>query len=237
VIAAAPPFTHLARLTDETGIFEHASGPMPRTEGGYCLDDAARALIVVCRERVPTPQTDRLTEIYFRFVLRAQASDGTCHNRLSSAGRWIDEPTTGDWWGRALWGLGTAAARSTQPWIRATATARFGRSGTRRSPHLHSMAFAALGAAEVLSVWPDHRSARDLLRAAASMVGRPNFSRGWPWPQSRLRYANAAIPDALMAAGSWLGNDGFLADGLGLLGWLLDVETNNGHLSVTPADG
>ena len=53
----------------------------------------------------------------------------------------------------------------------------------------------------------------------------------------RLRYANAAIPEALIAAGSLLGDNGVLADGLRLLEWLFDIETTNGSLSVTPAGG
>ena len=106
-----PPFDHILRLTDERGIFEHADGIAPRYECGYCLDDVARALIVVCRHRPTTPTLEKLASVYFQFIARAQAPDGRCHNRLDRHGRWEDRPDTGDWWGRALWGLGTAAAR------------------------------------------------------------------------------------------------------------------------------
>jgi len=233
----APPFAHLARMSDARGIFEHARGAVPRYDCGYCLDDVARALVVVCRERPVTPSLERLATVYFQFVTRAQAPDGTCHNRLDTDGRWQDQPSTGDWWGRALWGLGTAAARSTQPWIRDSAIVRFDLSATQRSRYPHSMAFAALGAAEILTVRPGHRPAVDLLAAMAAMVERPDFGTAWPWPQARLTYANASIPEAMIAAGAALGDDAVLADGLGLLGWLLDTETLDGHLSVTPAGG
>ncbi len=113
-----PPFEHILRLTDERGIFEHADGIAPRYECGYCLDDVARALIVVCRQRPMTPTLEKLAGVYFRFIARAQAPDGRCHNRLDRHGRWEDRPGTGDWWGRALWGLGTAAARCLEPTIR-----------------------------------------------------------------------------------------------------------------------
>jgi hypothetical protein len=232
-----PNFAHVLRLSDERGIFEHAEGTTPRTECGYCLDDVARALVVVCRERPATPALNRLAAAYLGFMVRAQAPDGHCHNRLDRYGRWQDRPTTGDWWGRALWGFGTAAARGAQPWLRDTAAERFGVSAIRRSPYLHAMAFAALGAAEMLTVHPGHPAAMGLLSATASMIGRPDFRSPWPWPEPRLTYANAAIAEAAIAAGYALGDDAVLADGLGLLGWLLDGETVDGHLSVTPAGG
>ncbi len=232
-----PPFEHVLRLTDERGIFEHADGVAPRLECGYCLDDVARALVVVCRQRPVTPDLERLAARYFRFVRLAQAPDGRFHNRLDRLGRWEDRPGTGDWWGRALWGLGTAAARCPQRWIRKAAVTRFDLSASRRSPYLHSMAFAALGAAEMLTAQPGHRPALDLLAATASLVGRPDFDQPWPWPQPRLTYANAAIAEALIAAGWGLDDERVLADGLGLLGWLLDIETVAGHLSVTPVGG
>lgn len=229
-------FEHVLRMTDERGIFEHADGIAPRYECGYCLDDVARALVVVCRQRPLTPTLAKLADVYLQFVVRAQASDGRCHNRLDRYGRWEDRPNTGDWWGRALWGLGTAAARGPQP-IREVALARFDLSAAHRSPDIHSMAFAALGAAEVLTAHPRHRPALQLLAAIVPLAQRPNVTSEWPWPRPRLTYANAAIAEAVIAAGSVLADDHVLAAGLGLLGWLLDLETFDGHLSVTPVGG
>lgn len=232
-----PPFEHILRLTDQRGIFEHADGIVPRYECGYCLDDVARALMVVCRQRPMTRRLQKLIGVYFRFVTRAQAPDGRCHNRLDRCGRWEDRPETGDWWGRALWGLGTAAARCPDHRLRAAALARFDLSAAQRSPHLHSMAFAALGAAEVLTAYPGHRPALELLAAIIPLAQPSDCTSEWPWPRPRLTYANAAIAEALIAAGSGLGDDAVLANGLGLLRWLLDLETFEDHLSVTPAGG
>jgi hypothetical protein len=227
----------MLRLSDERGIFEHADGVKPRYEHGYCLDDVARALMVVCRQRPVAPEVAALTQRYFDFVLAAQAPDGRFHNRMDRFGDWQDEPTAGDWWGRALWGLGTAAARCMHPSIRVVAAERFERSAAVRSPYPRAMAFAALGAAEMLTVLPGHRPSLDLMHAAVAVIGRPDFTGAWPWPQPRLEYANAALAEALIAAGSGLGDDRVLADGLALLGWLLDIETSGGHLSVTGVGG
>ena len=99
------------------------------------------------------------------------------------------------------------------------------------------MTFAALGAAEVLTVAPDDAAARALLAAAVRSIGRPTGSGAWPWPEARLTYANAALPEVLLAAGEHLGDARALDDGLRLLGWLVDLETSDSHLSVTPVGG
>ena len=230
-------YAHVLRLSDGRGIFEHAAGSVPRVEGGYCLDDTARALIVVCREAVQSRDLRHLAAVYFDFVLDAQAPNGACHNRLDTFGRWLDKPGVGDWWGRCMWALGTAAARSEDAWIRATAATRFDRGAKQRSPDRRGMAFAALGAAEMLSVSAGHVSARALLGDAAARIGRPAANPAWPWPEPRLAYANAAIAEALIAAGHYLDDRSVLDDGLRLLGWLLESETYEGHLSVSPVGG
>jgi hypothetical protein len=69
------------------------------------------------------------------------------------------------------------------------------------------------------------------------LLGPTSMQNAWPWPQPRLTYANAAIAEALVAAGAALGIGPVVADGLALLDWLLAVETSGGHLSVTPVGG
>jgi hypothetical protein len=230
-------FAHLRRLTDDRGLFEHARGTVARRHLGYCVDDVARALVVVSREGA---ELQDLAAVYLRFLVDAQVPDGRFRNRLGLTGRWSDLPSVEDCWGRALWGLGAAVAghpdaRSSDA-ADASLTA-FTTGASWRSPYRHSMAFAALGAADVLSVMPDHAGARALLAAAAETIGRPRAAHLWPWPEDSLRYANAALPEALIAAGEALGDDSIVADGLMLLDWLLTVETRGGHLSVTPVGG
>ena len=162
---------HLLRMSDETGLFEHADGAIPRGEHGYCVDDVARGLLVLCREPFPTEAVVELSGRYLTFLAHAQAPDGSFHNRLGYDRLWHDEPSTGDWWGRALWGLGTAAAGSPAPWIRESALAFFDRGARLRSGHLRSMAFAALGAVQVLTVYPAHALARELLADTVLAIG------------------------------------------------------------------
>ncbi len=231
-----PVFDHLAALTDERGLFEHALHSTPRPEHGYCVNDAARGLVVTCREPRPSPVVRRLREHYLRFVISALCTDGTCHNRFDSEGRLRDEAGLGDWWGRALWALGVAADTAS---MRSSALAGFRVAAQQRSPFSRSMAFAALGAGAVLRVAPDEPSARTLLLDAVETVDPEGAAtdQDWPWPEPRLRYANATVAEALLVAGDALPDKAILARGLKLLEFLLRVETRQGRLSVTPVAG
>lgn len=233
----AAPFQHLHRMTDTVGLLEHADGIVPRYEHGYCVDDVARGLVVVCREPSPAQELVALGTCYLGFLARAQAPDGRFRNRLGYDGRWRDQPGTEDCWGRAVWALGTAAARGPTAEIREESLTRFGTSARASSVWPHAMAFAALGAAEVLDRWSDHRGALALIRRACAVIGEPPASPSWPWPAPRLSYANAAIAEAVIVAGDKLCDDRILQTGLRMLEWLLTVQTRDGHLSVVPVGG
>lgn len=231
------PFRHLLRLTDGVGVLEHAAGIVPRYEHGYCVDDVARGLVVTCREPSPAQDLITLARRYLWFLSQAQAPDGSFRNRLGHDRKWRDRPGTADCWGRALWGLGTAAARGPTADIRTEALTRFGDGARLRSPWPHAMAFAALGAAEVLDCSPGDSGALGLLAGVLDVIGEVPADAGWPWPTPRLSYANAAIAEAVIVAGLKLERESVLRDGLRMLGWLLAGETRNGHLSVVPVGG
>jgi hypothetical protein len=233
----APTFTHLIRLTDDTGLFEHAKHAIARRQHGYCTDDTARGLVITSREPDPSATVLRLAECYLAFLTHAQDEGGAFHNRLGHDRKWTDEPGLGDWWGRALWGLGTAAARSPAAWIRDGALIAFTLGAVRRSPAPHAMAFAGLGAAEVLRAYPHHADAAALLADAATAVGTGGDDPAWPWPRQRLTYANAALAEVVIHAGHHSGNASLLAAGLRMLTWLHDIQLTDGRLSVIAVPG
>jgi hypothetical protein len=230
--AAGPVLDHLRRLTDGRGVFEHALLDVPRPEHGYCVDDVARAVVVACGE-----QDAGLVQRHLGFVLAALADDGRCRNRLSADGTWSDAPGLGDWWGRALWALGVAAATAPAAGLRDDALRGFRRAAATRSPHPRALVFAGLGAGELLLARPGERAAEDLLRDAVTAVGAASGDPGWPWPLERLTYADAALPQVLLLAGQALGEVRATSDGLRLLDFLLRTSTRDGHLSVTPVGG
>jgi hypothetical protein len=232
-----PVFDHLCRMSDGRGVFEHARHGKPRPEHGYCLDDVARALVVVCREPCPSPDLRLLGRRFLDFTVSALHPDGSCHNRMDSSGAWSDVPAVGDWWGRAVWGLGVAAVHAPTPAMRGRALLGFRTAARRRSPHLRAMAYAALGAGELLLARPDEVAARHLLLDAVVALGGVAADPAWPWPEPRLTYSNATLAEALLVAGDALPDRVAKTRGLYLLLFLLGVESRRGHLSVTPVGG
>lgn len=232
----SPRFQHLRRMTDHVGVWEHARYTTPRLEYGYCTDDNARALIVVSREPHPSLDLVGLGRVYLRFVEDAALPQGGFHNRHSADGSWADEIGSDDSQGRAIWSLGTAVALGPETWMSRTALELFDRQLDFVSQSPRSNAYAVLGASEVLVRDPDHASARESLMRWAGQL-HVSADPNWPWPEHRLAYDNARLPEALLAAGTTLGDDHLIESGLGLLDWLVATETRDGHFSFTPVGG
>ncbi len=228
-------FDHLEKISDHRGLFEHAEGTAHREEHGYCTDDNAR-LMVVSSHEADTGSAYQLSRLSLEFVLSSQTADGRCRNRMDATGQWTDTASTEDCWGRSLWGLGHVAAHHTDPVIRLQALRGFESGARQRSQYSRSMTFAALGAAEILHSNPSHNGAQALLFDAVKVIG-PISSSAWPWPEPRLAYANAALAEAMIAAGATLQNPVHLDQGLTMLAWLLELETRSEHLSVTGTGG
>jgi hypothetical protein len=228
--ATRPGFAHLADVLDPAAA--------PSGSGAGChLCDLAWALVVTARSTDPDPRAEHLAETALKRVIEPGG-----HDPGPGPGHGHDPRSSGDCWGRSLWGLGTATARSPHTWVRQAALDHFEQGALRRSSSLRAMSFAALGASEVLDSRPGHPQAIALLVCLADMfsflVPGPSPDAGWPWPEDRLTYVNAVVPEALIVAGAALGRDRLHTTGLDLLAWLLDRETaSGGHLSVTPAGG
>lgn len=232
-----PRYDHLLAMSDELGLFEHAKYDAPRRDHGYCVDDVARGLLVAVREPDPSRELERRTETYLRFIENAIDPDGTCHNRRNVAGEWTDEPALGDWWGRALWGLGAAATRAPRALTRKRALRACLVLAERRSPSARAMTFAALGVGEVVLAGNHDPRLTALLRDAVAMIPAPAPSLAWAWPEPGLRYGNGSVAEALIIAGAALGDAGLIERGLAALTFLVETETRDGHFSVTGTGG
>ena len=226
--------SHLERLTDAHGIVEHALGDVPRRELGYCTDDAGRLLGLVA------PYSDdaaceRLCWSALSFL--GDASDATGFRlRRGADGAWTDDPPSDDATGRALEGLGVAAATAIEPVAR-RAMEIFNATLPWRSSYSRSMSHAVIGATNVLALDPDHVGARRLIHEARDVLEPGDASRDWPWPEPRLAYANALLIEAELVLASHFGDKSRRDAALALLEWLVATESFEGHFSFTPVGG
>jgi hypothetical protein len=100
------------------------------------------------------------------------------------------------------------------------------------------MCFSVLGAAEMLEVEPGHTGAMGIMRDARTYFDSLISADGWwLWPEDRLHYANAVIPEAMIATAVAMHDDGLMKRGVTLLEWLVNTETIGDRLSVTPVGG
>jgi hypothetical protein len=237
VIEAPPPtLRHLALMSDAVGVFEHARLDEPRPASGYCTDDAGR-LLALASKLIADPDAPVLARVALGFLERAHLGRGWFRLRQGVAGDWTNDPPSDDANGRALLGLGTAAACAPWPAVRERALALFDEAAGFRSEHPRAIAYATLGAVEVLKVAPAEPAAYRLVSDALGGLSRLETNDEWPWPAPRLTYANALLPNAELAAAMALGEQGVAAEAVSLLDWLVEEESVGDHFSFTPVGG
>jgi glycosyltransferase involved in cell wall biosynthesis len=224
---------HLYRMTDHTGIIEHAVFVIPNYPEGYTTDDNARALIVaILLEEfgLGAPAPTDLASRYLAFLwLAFDPTTKRFRNCLSYERQWQETEGSEDSHGRALWALGTVLGRSKNAgWIGAAgrlfelavpAAIEF------KSPR--ACAFALLGLQEYLDSFPGDRaalSASDVLANRLLNSYRVHHSDNWNWFENVLSYSNARLPQALIRAGMRAANDEMVSAGLEALDWLVTIQ-------------
>lgn len=224
-----PRLDHLSKLTGPMGLFEHARYDEPRIGHGYTTDDNARALVVLAALGTILPIAPLPIAPYRNFVLSARNRAGW-HNRLSHRGRWLDTVGSDDSQGRAIWGLSAIAL----PHDLEVNTALAEAVRTFHSPHPRANAYAVIGLANLVA---DGLSwAEPYLLKLTTKLPAPRSGR-WRWPEPRLTYANARLPQALILAGDVMDLASIVQAGLDLLEWLIDSESREECFSFTPHTG
>ena len=225
---------HLHRMTDHTGIIEHAVFVVPNYPEGYTTDDNARALIVaILLEEfagiTPTATLD-LASRYLAFLwLAFDPATKRFRNCLSYERQWQEAEGSEDSHGRALWGLGTVLGRTKDAGLRGAAGRLFELAVPAavefKSPR--ACAFALLGLLEYLESFPGDRAALNAADALANRLldsYRAHSSADWRWFENVLAYSNARLPQALIRAGTRSANDAMVSAGLEALEWLATVQ-------------
>ncbi len=186
-----PTLRHLQRMTDDTSLFEHAIGSLPHRALGYCTDDAGRGLAVAVRS--DDAAAEELAERWLAFLVQAHDGDGRFRLRMGFDRRWTDDPSSDDACGRAIFGIGVAAASSPWPHIGREARRLFELVSPFRSVYPRATAHAVVGAAELAAADAGCASARSLVRGrarlAAARHGRRDLAVAGTPPRVRERAA------------------------------------------------
>ncbi len=228
---------HLLRMTDDTGIIQHATYSVPARQTGYCVDDNARALIVALQaDRVTSsPETKRLVTTYLSYLHCAQTDDGGFKNLMSYDRTFDPDPGSEDCVGRAIWALGTAVRLATDDGCRLLAKEMFERALTTTTMHLgpRGTALTILGLANFLVAEPTATTARTTLSGLADKLVRcyqQEATDDWRWFERTLTYDNALIPLALFKALVVTGERASLRVAREALDFLEDVCFKDGRL-------
>ncbi len=234
---------HLSRLTDDTGVIQHARYTVPRRSSGYCVDDNARALVVALQahELIPSPVTERLITSCLSYLEHSQADDGSFYNFMSYARVLEPQPTSEDCTGRALWALGEASRLAPEESQRSLATEMFDASiNLSIGSGPRGAALAILGLDAYLRAHPGHEPAAEMLKTLADSLGEL-FDRvssdTWQWFEPSLTYDNGMLPLSLFHAYARTEEIAYLRVGRASLGFLEHICFEDDFLALGGSDG
>ncbi len=238
-----PALDHLIKLTDDTGLYQHAKFTIPNREHGYCTDDNARGLIAMARyySQYPDARALRLLDTYLSFLIHAQNPDGSIRNFMNfDRSWWADEPIH-DAFGRTLWAWGAVMVTPPSQAYLSIVKDCFDRSVKHvQRQHPRGMAYAVLGMCDYLKRFPGASDIkRDLELAADGLIRQyeENCYPDWPWFEDILTYDNAALPHALFVAGEILGNSRCLDVAEKTADFLLENTFDGDHFSFIGCQG
>ncbi|MFC1781769.1 glycosyltransferase [Planctomycetota bacterium] len=238
-----PSLEHLIKLTDDTGLFQHAKFTIPNREYGYCTDDNARGVITMARyyAQYPDPKALELLDKYLSFSMHSQKSDGTVRNMMSFKRLWFEKEAKNDAFGRILWAFGTIIAKPPKPAYLSIVKDCFDRS----VPHIDKqmpkgMAYSILGMCDYLLQFPGASDIKRQLELATDGLVRQyeeNNYPDWDWFEDALTYDNAVLPHALFAAGFTCENKKYLSVAEKTCEFLLKNTFNGKHFSFIGCNG
>ncbi len=238
---------HLFRMSDSTGIFQHASFTVPNFAEGYCTDDNARALVLALMLQQlgqGTPRIDAQATTYAAFLNHAfDRPSRRFHNFMSFDRRWLDEVGSEDCQGHALWALGLCVRQAGHGSFQMLAAELFEQAlpiaAEFTSPR--AWAFTLIGIDEYLRRLSGDRRANQIRESlTAKLVQRfaDAATDEWQWFEEMISYANAKLPHAMILSGRCTNNQTMLELGLKTMRWLIRIQTSdNGFFRPIGSNG
>lgn len=224
-------FAAVARLSDDAGILQHSHYGVPDRVHGYCVDDNARALILMQRAvGLSDALYDRWTPVYAGFVQHAwNLQRRRFRNFMGFDRRWLEDAGSEDSSARALWSLGVTARDGRSEELRCWAADLFDRCASHALElrSLRARAFSSLAATSIRGALPGHVLASQIIDESGSALMQAlseGRRPGWTWFEPCLCYDNARLPEALLRAGAALGRADWIDAGLSALSWLSECQ-------------
>lgn len=209
---------HLDRMTDSTGLIQHAIYCVPRRESGYTTDDNARALRLCTRLWIQRPEARMLDRVitYLSFLEYARGVGRGFHNFLSYERRWLDAEGCGDCQGQTVRSLAEVLGSHLPGGYRAlarelidTILPTLADLRSLRAQAYVILAWGHLRNAGVERIEPLETVAWSAAQRLADCYAR-SLRPSWHWFESRMTYANAVLPHALFIAADRWPKEGFL---------------------------
>lgn len=198
---------HIKRLTDDTGIVQHAKYGIPNLKEGYCLDDNSRALLmsVMAYKQNKDQEALKLMPVYLSYIHYMQRSSGNFRNFLSFNRSFLDEHGSEDSFGRTIWALGYLLRYPPNNAFRELGKEIFFRSAPfiDQISSIRGAANTIIGISFYLKYIKEDEEMRnkmnrlvDILVQAYNSSSKPN----WQWFENIMTYDNAILPLALLSA-------------------------------------
>lgn len=236
-----PPFLldHIKRMTDDTGIIQHANFGIPNLKEGYCLDDNARALLMVAMayKQMKSDLSLELMPIYLSYIHYMQNDDGSFRNFLNFRRDFLDEQGSEDSFGRAIWSLGYLLGNAPNDAYFQSARQIFFDAVSHFSQlkSIRSIANTIIGISHYLQANPGDEGVKQILRTLAYQLTnqyQTNKTESWHWFEEVIAYDNGLLPLSLLHAYEILKEDDLLQTGMESMQFLSGIVLKEEALSL-----
>ena len=236
-----PPFSlaHINRLTDDTGIIQHAKFGIPNLKEGYCLDDNSRALLMVLMayRQMKDKRALELSPIYLSYIHYLQNADGTFRNFLSFNRNFLDEVGSEDSFGRTIWALGYLLGNAPNDAYYQTGKLVFFNAAPNfeKLKSIRGIANTMIGISYYLKSNPSDDSMTERLRNLANVLMKhykENQTPDWKWFESLLAYDNGILPLALLHSAEILNDTEITETAIESMNFLTEHTLKDNYLSI-----
>jgi len=236
-----PPFSlnHINRMTDDTGIIQHAKFGIPNLKEGYCLDDNARALLMVLMayRQMKDMRALELSPVYLSYIHYMQNPDGSFRNFLSFSRNFLDEVGSEDSFGRTIWALGYLLGNAPNDAYYQTGKSVFFNAAPcfEKLTSIRGIANTMIGISYYLKSNPSDDSMTERLRILANKLVKhydENESPDWKWFESLLAYDNGILPLALLSSSEILNDEKITKTAIESMNFLSKHTFKDNYLSI-----